>query len=616
MQRSLALIALGLSALALAAAGSGAVAAPPGAPPATPTPVCGPAWQVVASPDAPESSENVLRRVAAAGPDDIWAVGYDLGDSGVRETLTLRYDGARWRIVNSPNLGDADNTLLGVAARDGVVWAVGSANDGSDETVALRWTGAVWQPVGSPNVGEGDNALRGVAIAAADDVWAVGASPAGALIEHWDGQTWQVAPAPADPRALNAVAVAAPADVWAVGDAGLIEHWDGAAWRIVAAPGGGALRDVAAGAPDDVWAVGVSASRTLIEHWDGQTWSVTPSPNGGQTEDALAGVAVAGPAAAWAVGSYRDYFGRSQALIEAWDGAAWRVATSPVLGPYFNELFDVAAAGPADAWAVGYRDERRYGPDETLTEHLADPCPTPPAPSASPSPTPSPSPSATAPPSPTPVAPCPPRFRDVPPGAYFYAPVEDLVCEGVVSGYADDAFHPYADATRSQLVKIVALGLALPALTPAAGGYTFADTPPAQPFYPYIEAAARAGVVTGYACGGPREPCDAQARPYFRPYAPVTRGQIAKITVLAAGWPLRGGASGFADVPPDAPFHAYVATAACYDLISGYACGGPGEPCDAQARPYYRPGAGATRGQIAKIVDSARQAPAACAPAP
>src|SRR6476646_6137055 len=140
MHRRLALIALGLSVLALGAAGGAAVAAvtPPRSAGAAPTPVCGAAWQVVASPEAPDSSDNVLRRVAALAPDDIWAVGYYLSDSSVRETLTLHYDGRRWTIVNSPNLGDADNALLGIAAGDGEVWAVGSANEGSDLTVAMR----------------------------------------------------------------------------------------------------------------------------------------------------------------------------------------------------------------------------------------------------------------------------------------------------------------------------------------------------------------------------------------------------------------------------------------------------------------------------------------------
>jgi hypothetical protein len=37
------------------------------------------------------------------------------------------------------------------------------------------------------------------------------------------------------------------------------------------------------------------------------------------------------------------------------------------------------------------------------------------------------------------------------------------------------------------------------------------------------------GVMSGYPCGGPGEPCDEENRPYFRWNAQVTRGQAAKI---------------------------------------------------------------------------------------
>jgi hypothetical protein len=40
--------------------------------------------------------------------------------------------------------------------------------------------------------------------------------------------------------------------------------------------------------------------------------------------------------------------------------------------------------------------------------------------------------------------------------------------------------------------------------------------------------------------------------------------------------------------------------------MAGYACGiDPNEPCDDQNRPYFRPGNGATRGQLTKIVSNA-----------
>jgi hypothetical protein len=52
-----------------------------------------------------------------------------------------------------------------------------------------------------------------------------------------------------------------------------------------------------------------------------------------------------------------------------------------------------------------------------------------------------------------------------------------------------------------------------------------------------------------------------------------------------------------------------VETAAAHNIISGYACGGAGEPCGASGRPYFRQAANAARGQIAKIVYNALSGP-------
>ncbi|HMA33943.1 MAG TPA: alkaline phosphatase family protein, partial [Chloroflexia bacterium] len=140
-------------------------------------------------------------------------------------------------------------------------------------------------------------------------------------------------------------------------------------------------------------------------------------------------------------------------------------------------------------------------------------------------------------------------FSDVHPTDYFYTPVQYLVSHGVVSGYGDCTFRPYNNTTRSQLAKIVVLGFAIPITTPTGGNYTFADVPPSFAFYPVIETAAAGTLVSGYSCGGPNEPCDSANRPYFRPYADVTRGQLSKITVVAASWALQAPPAGtFADV--------------------------------------------------------------------
>jgi hypothetical protein len=142
------------------------------------------------------------------------------------------------------------------------------------------------------------------------------------------------------------------------------------------------------------------------------------------------------------------------------------------------------------------------------------------------------------------------------------------------------------------------------------GSPTFADVLPGSAFYAYVETAARRGIVSGYTCGNP-EPCDPQSRPYFRPFADITRSQVTKIVVLAEGWPLENpGSATFADVPHGSPFYQYIETAGRRNIISGYDCGNP-EPCDPLSRPYFRPGSSSTRGQIAKVIYNAVTGPPA-----
>lgn len=65
----------------------------------------------------------------------------------------------------------------------------------------------------------------------------------------------------------------------------------------------------------------------------------------------------------------------------------------------------------------------------------------------------------------------------------------------------------------------------------------------------------------------------------------------------------------FADVLPSNPFYAFINRIYEQDLVTGYPCGGTGEPCDADNRPYYRPANSVTRGQMAKFIDNARHLP-------
>ncbi len=69
-------------------------------------------------------------------------------------------------------------------------------------------------------------------------------------------------------------------------------------------------------------------------------------------------------------------------------------------------------------------------------------------------------------------------------------------------------------------------------------GQTFEDVPPGAPFYTYTAELSSRGIINGYPCGNPGEPCNPPAnRPYFRPSYNVLRGQTAKIVQLARTQP-------------------------------------------------------------------------------
>jgi hypothetical protein len=139
-------------------------------------------------------------------------------------------------------------------------------------------------------------------------------------------------------------------------------------------------------------------------------------------------------------------------------------------------------------------------------------------------------------------------------------------------------------------------------LEPPANDYTFADVLPGSTFFLYIEAAYREGVISGYPCGGPGEPCDAQNRPYFRPSSNVTRGQISKIIANGSRFDDTVSGQAFEDVLPGSTFYDFIGRMASREIINGYPCGGPGEPCGGGNLPYFRPSSNATRGQLSKMI--------------
>jgi hypothetical protein len=173
-------------------------------------------------------------------------------------------------------------------------------------------------------------------------------------------------------------------------------------------------------------------------------------------------------------------------------------------------------------------------------------------------------------------------FSDVPADHPFFSYVADMYEMGAISGYSDGSFRPNNTATRAHVAKMAVLvsGISMEGIT--SGEQHFTDVDQSNPFFAYIEAAYANGWVSGYSDGT------------FRPGANVTRGQIVKIAVQAAGFDLDlhdPSSATFTDVEVGSTYFVYVETAYANGILSGYSDGS------------FRPNAHATRGQLSKILD-------------
>jgi hypothetical protein len=568
-------------------------------PSSTPTPyiapTCGLGWHTVSSPNA-SSQANSLGSLAVVNRDDIWAGG----------TQKQHWDGRSWTLV--PGFGA--NGMSGTATND--VWAVDTSAGGAYQTRIEHWDGNIWEIVPSPNPHYFYNFLSDVVALSPDNVWAVGYydSTAKTLVLHWDGQSWTQIASPnqgTDHSYLTSIVALSANDIWAAGyyesqagNQSLVLHWDGTQWSVSLAPppvgGDRRLYDIAASGPNDVWAVGA-----LIMHWNGASWTEVPNPVGGT----LYGVAALDPNNAWAAGTLNTGTFSNETLLMYWDGSTWQRASTPNPDPYSSALSSLAVISPDNVWVVGYTGLQYNGSfSRTLTEHYFDPCVIP---------TPEPTSTSTPEPTATPVPPrCPgEQFTDVCPDDYFYVPTLSLANRGIVSGYNTappcdgpdhiPCFKPYSNVTRSQISKIVSNAANL---SEDPGPQIYEDVPPSYPFYAWINRLSNRGYMGGYPCGTvPEEPCvQPDNRPYFRGANNMTRSQLTKIASNAAG--LGGTPTGtfYGDVPLDHPFYTWIMRLTGLGVISGYPCGGEGEPCDGQERPYFRPYNNVIRGQASKIV--------------
>ena len=169
---------------------------------------------------------------------------------------------------------------------------------------------------------------------------------------------------------LNAVSCVAPSFCVAVGFEGhgtsqvapLIERWSGSSFTTVSSPAtpGAALSGVACSSASNCLAVGRVGLNTYAEDWNGRAWRMvrTPSPRS-SGNDILNGVACPTSASCWAVGLRNGGTPALAALVENWDGRAWRVVAAP--SPAGSELAGISCSTTVDCWAVGANAATSFG---------------------------------------------------------------------------------------------------------------------------------------------------------------------------------------------------------------------------------------------------------------
>ena len=188
-------------------------------------------WSVVSGP-APGPGSARFFSVAAVSASDVWVVGSYQPTRRVLpvQTLTEHWNGTTWQVVASPDAANSTADSLSSVTRvpdSRTLWAVGSDNLGFGEPLLEYWNGNSWSIV--PNSipsSRGGSSLSSLVALSANNVWAVGTTSnsalpyVGTLIAHWNGTSWNVVSSPngtGDSSFTSVARVPDTSKLWTVG---------------------------------------------------------------------------------------------------------------------------------------------------------------------------------------------------------------------------------------------------------------------------------------------------------------------------------------------------------------------------------------------------------------
>ncbi len=247
----------------------------------------GTVWSILPSPST-GTDDDVLSAVSCTSSVRCVAVGNDDVVTRNRyQALIETWNGSTWSATPSPEQGTETNILSGVSCASATSCvAVGTYQSKTTQKfqgLIDSWDGSTWSVTAGPVVSAAhDNHLYGVSCSSATTCMAVGFTTAGYQLvsESWNGSAWSIVAAPKKGTHridFAGVSCSASTSCVAVGysqsaalvSRALLETWNGLSWQVTASPNQNTAADALTGVTcvtaSACVAVGSGPKGTLIE---------------------------------------------------------------------------------------------------------------------------------------------------------------------------------------------------------------------------------------------------------------------------------------------------------------------------------------------------------------
>jgi hypothetical protein len=302
----------------------------------------GDAWQLQHPATPPGATYNTLNGVSCLSASFCEAVGLHDNGAGGQDILAEMWNGQKWTIQSTPDQvspygSPSDNSLDQVSCVSTQFCA--AVGVGAIDVNALMWDGTSWTAQARP----GALAIGTQLVSCASSSFCLSADAYGHT-DTWDGTSWSASSAVTGLTYVSGISCLSATSCEAVG-AGTNGGPEGAAWngtswtaQTMAGPSNTSPNSVSCTTAKSCEAVGEvpvnGQESTMAESWNGSAWTVQSIPSPDTTQGSqLTGVSCASATSCTAVGWYTssdvNTYGQQQTVVEAWDGTAWSLETSP-----------------------------------------------------------------------------------------------------------------------------------------------------------------------------------------------------------------------------------------------------------------------------------------------